>query len=41
MVLEKFDKDGNKILNYFEEVEKINIPKEKKDILLFKKPFIF
>lgn len=38
MVLEKnLTKDGNKILNYFEEVEKLNIPKEKKDILLFKK----
>ena len=38
MVLEKnLTKDGNKILNYFKEVEKLNIPKEKKDILLLKK----
>ena len=29
--------NGDKILSYFEEVEKLNIPKEKEDILLLKK----
>ena len=31
------ESDNNKILKYFEEVEKINVSKEQKDLIIFKK----
>ena len=37
-ILEKnLESDNNKILKYFEEVEKINLSREQKDLIIFKK----